>query len=43
MKRLPVQIVLGAVVLVAGVLLFIQTAEWATIPGPVGSPEAVMP
>ena len=35
MKRLPVQITLGAVVLVAGVLLFIQTAEWATIPGPV--------
>lgn len=37
MKRLPVQITLGAVVLVAGVLLFIQTAGWATIPGPVWS------
>jgi hypothetical protein len=31
-KRLPVQIVLGALVLVAGVLLFIEAARWADVP-----------
>lgn len=35
MRRLPVQITLGTIVLIAGVLLFIQTAGWLVVAGPV--------